>query len=315
MKKFFIIVFFSLLWFNTSSAGIYGKGEVKLSPEIVDYFKNYLKGGHNQTPLMFILAVDGSWAHYWFCPAGQANCTAEDPAQMIKPCENQSGKECKIFARNRTVRWKNDINPGKGKKSKFSSKMSRAEIVAKLTDLGFIEGTTSATTTLDETKYPKSLFPADSKKKEQWNEFKKYDESKEWPFSAWAEVRSKKDAYTYQWSARKTLKEAIKYTLDKCDERLKKRKKEFKKSEICIVLYLNGKETTDDEKIKYAEEYYGKELASKSFKKNSWILKNKNSLKKTDGDIVQKLKDLEELYKTGVLTKEEFEKAKKKLLN
>ena len=108
-------------------------------------------------------------------------------------------------------------------------------------------------------------------------------------------MRSKKDAYSYQWGARKTLKKAIKHALDKCDERRKKRKNEYKKSEICIVHYLNGKETTDDEKIKYAEEYYGKELASKSFKKNSWILKNKSSLKKTDGDIVQKLKDLEEM--------------------
>ena len=305
-------MFFSLLWFNTGNAGIYGRGEVKLSPGTVDYFKDYLKGSHNETPLMFIISVDGNWSQYWFCSAGQANCAVEDPAEMIKPCERDSGQECKVFARNRTVRWKNGINPGKGKKSKFNSKMSRAEIVAKLTDLGFLEGTT---TTLDETKYPKSLFPANSQKKKAWNEFKKYDESKEWPFSAWAEVRSKKDAYNYEWAAKKTLKEAIKYTLDKCDERRKEYKKGYKKSEICIVHYLNGKETTDDEKIKYAEEYYGKELASKSFKKNSWILKNKSSLKKTDGDIVQKLKDLEELYKTGTLTKEEFEKAKNKILN
>ena len=34
-----------------------------------------------------------------------------------------------------------------------------------------------------------------------------------------------------------------------------------------------------------------------------------------DKDIVQKLKDLKELFDSGVLTKEEFEKAKKKLLN
>ena len=185
---------------------------------------------------------------------------------------------------------------------------------AKLTELGFLEGTT---TTLDETKYPKSLFPANSQKKKHWDEFKEYDESKEWPFSAWAEVRSKKDAYSYDWTARKTLKEAIKFTLDRCDERRKEYKKDYKKSEICIVHYLNGKETTDDEKIKYAEEYYGKELASKSFKKNSWILKNKSSLKKTDdsNDIVKQIKDLKELYDSGVLTKEEFTKAKKKLLN
>ena len=155
-------MFFSLLWFNTGNAGIYGRGEVKLSPGTVDYFKDYLKGSHNETPLMFIISVDGNWSQYWFCSAGQANCAVEDPAEMIKPCERDSGQECKVFARNRTVRWKNGINPGKGKKSKFNSKMSRAEIVAKLTDLGFLEGTT---TTLDETKYPKSLFPANSQKK------------------------------------------------------------------------------------------------------------------------------------------------------
>ena len=32
-------------------------------------------------------------------------------------------------------------------------------------------------------------------------------------------------------------------------------------------------------------------------------------------DIVQQLKDLNEMYDSGALTKEEFEKAKKKLLN
>ena len=36
---------------------------------------------------------------------------------------------------------------------------------------------------------------------------------------------------------------------------------------------------------------------------------------KSDADIVSKLKDLKELLVSGVLTKEEFEKAKKKLLN
>ena len=41
----------------------------------------------------------------------------------------------------------------------------------------------------------------------------------------------------------------------------------------------------------------------------------KESKKKMNDDIVQQLKDLNELYKSGALTKEEFEKAKKKLLN
>ena len=50
-------------------------------------------------------------------------------------------------------------------------------------------------------------------------------------------------------------------------------------------------------------------------KKKLKIKKKKEPKKKMNDDIVQQLKDLNELYKSGVLTKEEFEKAKKKLLN
>ena len=42
----------------------------------------------------------------------------------------------------------------------------------------------------------------------------------------------------------------------------------------------------------------------------------KKKAKNTDNnDIVKQLKDLDELYKSGALTKEEYTKAKKKLLN
>ena len=42
-----------------------------------------------------------------------------------------------------------------------------------------------------------------------------------------------------------------------------------------------------------------------------------DDIKKTvdDNNIVDQLNSLNELYKSGVLTKEEFEKAKKKILN
>ena len=42
--------------------------------------------------------------------------------------------------------------------------------------------------------------------------------------------------------------------------------------------------------------------------------KGEKKLKSND-DIVKKLKDLNDLYKSGVLSKEEFKKAKKKILN
>ena len=42
---------------------------------------------------------------------------------------------------------------------------------------------------------------------------------------------------------------------------------------------------------------------------------NETSLTDNSSDIVKQLKDLKELYDSGALTKEEFEKAKKKILN
>ena len=38
-------------------------------------------------------------------------------------------------------------------------------------------------------------------------------------------------------------------------------------------------------------------------------------IKKNNSDIVEDLKQLNDLYKSGALTKEEFEKAKKKIIN
>ena len=43
--------------------------------------------------------------------------------------------------------------------------------------------------------------------------------------------------------------------------------------------------------------------------------KSQKIIENSDGDIVEKLKELKKLYDDSVLTKEEFEKAKKKLLN
>ncbi len=45
------------------------------------------------------------------------------------------------------------------------------------------------------------------------------------------------------------------------------------------------------------------------------VEKKKEPKKKKNDDLVQQLKDLKELYDSGVLTEEEFNKAKKKLLN
>ena len=59
-----------------------------------------------------------------------------------------------------------DINPGKGKASRISSKWSDAEIRAKLTELGFLGGSSSTSTT---------TTPKITKKKETKKVVKKYE--------------------------------------------------------------------------------------------------------------------------------------------
>ena len=55
------------------------------------------------------------------------------------------------------------------------------------------------------------------------------------------------------------------------------------------------------------------EIVSNSFDKIETIEKISNSTK--NNSLIKQLKELNNLFKAGVLTKEEFEKAKKKILN
>ena len=67
--------------------------------------------------------------------------------KAIKECEEKTDVKCGLFARRYTIVWKNEINPGKGKVSTIKSKWSDDEIRAKLTQLGFLGGSTSSSTT------------------------------------------------------------------------------------------------------------------------------------------------------------------------
>ena len=101
-------------------------------------------------PRLFLVPIDGSSAYTWRCPKG-VQCVAGGYTKEIGMCERYFKKDCAVFARFRTIKWSNGINKGK-KESKFNSKMTGAEIKAKLTSLGFLGGTTSATTKVEKKK-------------------------------------------------------------------------------------------------------------------------------------------------------------------
>jgi len=209
MKKLLgIMVLGFLLNFNAYAAPD-GKGQIQLSEDVVKSFIDYIVGdiGTQKSlfnkPGTFWITIDGSRSYWWYNPHGAGNTVNDHSAERTK-CERHHGQSCSRFARGRYVRWDNGINP-KGKAAKFSSKMSKSEVRAKLTKLGFYNNDF-----LDTTTTPKIT-----------------------------------------------------------------KKKETKKVEKKIT----------------------------------------KKITKSDADIVSKLKDLKDLLDSGVLTKEEFEKAKKKLLN
>ena len=139
MKK--IIVSLLLLFLCSlpahSGSKLYGRGEIKLSHQMVDYFIKYLK--ERNFPHIFVVTNDGySWAGYWTCSEGLNSCRPGADSEDVKLCEMKSKKECSVFAKLRKVVWNNGISLG-NKNSRFKSNWTENQIKTKLTELGFFE--------------------------------------------------------------------------------------------------------------------------------------------------------------------------------
>ena len=163
MKKVLKFLILSLFLATNAHSGDIGEGEFKMEDFLIDYFHQYItiKGG--KSPETFVVATDGSYAMYWYCPTG--SCRAGGDNVKIRQCEIKAGTACKTFARGKTIKWKNGTNPGRGKVSRVSSKWSKEELVAKLTELGFVGNSTNTITTTETIK----------KKEEPKKNVKKYE--------------------------------------------------------------------------------------------------------------------------------------------
>ena len=137
----FIVLGLGLVFSVNAKSKNIGEGDFDMDDSTVWYFLEYIKGKKNGQPIAFLVSVDGSFSLYWSCPT--SNCSAGDEKSFIKHCEKQANGECKVFARGRYIKWKNGINPGKGKISKISSKLNFNELKSKLTELGFYENKTT----------------------------------------------------------------------------------------------------------------------------------------------------------------------------
>ena len=151
MKNFLLILFLVfLLTSNTQASSKWGKGELKLDDFVVEKFMEYLRGNVSKTPYLFAVSVDGWGYNYYYCSSGAA-CQG-GAEQILEECSRYSkGEECYLFARRRTIKWKNGINPGKGKASKISGKWSDEEIRTRLTELGFLGSQTKSSSSANTT--------------------------------------------------------------------------------------------------------------------------------------------------------------------
>ena len=169
MKNLLVGIIFSLLFFgiaNSARKSYYdGTGKLVLSKKVVGHFIKYLKkdlsGKKGDHPVTFWVTEDGENAYWWTTDGNSCTRTWDNEIYIVskegvitfgvtdmcrgrqhiekfgQECESYLGMECKIFAKQIIVTWDNDINPGKGKKSKFNSQWSDEKILSKLKEIGF----------------------------------------------------------------------------------------------------------------------------------------------------------------------------------
>jgi len=148
MKKILIFLVFIFLNLNNSYAGNWGKGELKFSKPTLEHFIKYLYGSgarHKNSdnikklyPMVFSAAESGDWSFYYYCASSFGCITDSIEIQAIKNCEKESrGSECKTFAIERRIVWKNGNKKVKIKKKDLKTPHIIAE---KLKEGGFYDG-------------------------------------------------------------------------------------------------------------------------------------------------------------------------------
>ena len=165
MKKLFsTILVLGLLIINPAYSKI-GKGELTLTPEILEYFLKYLR---NELATSFVVSKDGKFALYGLCRDKLQGCQGGPghTGTMMKNCKKVYGERCFIFAQRKKlksdpgsayinitkkIRWNNvdyefpqektyrGMGYGEAKGEGIKKDMSDEEIYKVLTDLGFLK--------------------------------------------------------------------------------------------------------------------------------------------------------------------------------
>ena len=117
-----------------------GKGELILSEAMIDRFYDYITKPANLLPLIFFISEDQqSFYTVIIKQDGKGVAGSGYIRRQIPKCERKLQQKCYVFSNSRYIVWDNGINPRKGKKFKISSKISKEDLIIRLSELGFIE--------------------------------------------------------------------------------------------------------------------------------------------------------------------------------
>ncbi len=341
MKKFYFILLLFLIFLNNQVHANWGKGELKLSKNIMENVMMYMYGAgspkyerdkkQKNKPDIMAISEDGKSSYYYYCP--YPSCIDPDQFKTKRLCEKRSnGSPCWTFAIKRKIVWKNG-----NKKLTVKAKWLDDPIkVAKaIKDAGFYDGDIyklagidTKTGQIDQDQditgkednydYPSLIASLTLSHKDGW---KDYVEGGSEKYKAWVMAKRKDKDMAWSFEADNTSwNDVTKKAFDRCNKYINNQPKSFPDKAICILYYKGTTPTTDDEKIKTARAYYGENKANDFFRKYPYVLNEMISLdnkvkKEISTDIVSEIKELKKLLDEGVLSEEEFEKAKKKLLN
>lgn len=91
-----------LLTACVTDTGGSGAAPPTLSANCQRSYQSYLQ---ERTPGFFVTDVSGRICGYNYCPAAVTDCRAAYPGPILRSCEEQSGLDCYIYARGRTINW------------------------------------------------------------------------------------------------------------------------------------------------------------------------------------------------------------------
>ena len=287
MKKILgIIVVGLLLSTSAFSKSLQGQGSIKFNEGTLNHFTKYLSTGIQNKDLgasragkgiTFAVSVSGRMSGYIYCPHGKY-CTPNDSIGAIKQCRKWVKKYLKIKEKCYVFAHGRKI-VWNNEMFRIPSKASREDVLKILNDLNFYD-LSSTTITPKSTKSSATYINT--------NTGKLFKVEKKV-----AMTTANTDGYKKPLSPAKSTPMLI-----------------FKKAKNKCLKSKNGSENNCEIYSSMNPEGVIKkyEISKKESKK---ITKKKSQ----STDIVSKLKDLKDLLDSGVLTNEEFEKAKKKLLN